>query len=108
MAGKDINRSIKIYLDGSDAGKKFETLSKKADQLTEGIAALNAQGKGQTEEAKKMEKQLESVSKQMEVQKAKTEQVNKVLKNLSGNTYKDLLSVKKQLTRELQNEQRGT
>ena len=83
-------------------------LSSKSDQLKNKIDELNASGQGNSREALSMQKQYEKLTLEMDKHQAKVSATERVLNNLSGSTYKDLIAVKKQLQKELKEEARGT
>lgn len=104
----DLNRSIKIYIDNSDAMSKAEGLRSKISELENNLKSLAAQGQKDTAGYKKQQKQLEQTGKQYGVYQNRIRETERVLKNLSGATYKELQTVQRVLRRELQQTTRGT
>lgn len=104
----DLNRSIKIYIDNSDAMSNAEKLRSKISELEGNLKSLAEQGKKDTAGYKKQQKDLEQTSKQYGAYQFKIKETERVLKNLSGATYKELDAVRKVLRRELQEASRGT
>ena len=108
MAKKDTNRSIKITLDHSDMTTKYKELAQRSQELRDSLSRLNEEGKGNTREAQAMQKQYEKTTQELQKHETKVAETQKILNDLSGATYKQLLDVKKQLQKELKNETRGT
>lgn len=104
----DLNRSIKIFIDNSDAMANAQKLENKISSLRAELQKLSAEGKRDTKEYMSQEKALNKLERSYGNYKNKISETERVLKNLSGSTYKELTSTKKMLQRELQNETRGT
>ena len=104
----DLNRSIKIYIDNSDAMAKASTLEAKITELRGELQKLNQQGKKDSHEYKSQEKALNKLERSYGNYKNKIQETERVLKNLSGSTYKELKSTRSILRRELEKETRGT
>ena len=107
MAG-DLNRSIRIYLDNSQAMTSATELEAKMKSLEKELNDLEKAGKGDTEQALKKQKVLKGLGKKYEEYKHHVAETERVLKNLSGSTYKQLINAKKELVRQLQQTERGT
>lgn len=105
---QDLNRSIKIYIDNSDAMASATKLEGKIEKLRESIAKLAAEGKKNTDEYDKEKKALDKYVRSYGNYQKTIKDTERVLKNLSGSTYKELQSTKKILLRELKEETRGT
>lgn len=105
---RDLNRSIKIYIDNSDAMANAQKLENKISQLRAELQQLNSQGKKDTKEYTSQEKALNKLERSYGNYQNKIRETERVLKNLSGATYKELIATKRVLQRELQNETRGT
>ena len=60
MAGQDLNRSIKIYIDGSEAAKGIEPVKKAIADLETKLGKLTGQEADYEEKSKQLKKQLES------------------------------------------------
>lgn len=108
MAGQDLNRSIKIYIDGSEAAKGIEPVKKAIADLEAKLGKLTGQEADYEEKSKQLKKQLESKNRTLQNYEKKVQETDRVLKNLSGATYQELLAVRKQITKSLENEVRGT
>ena len=108
MAGQDLNRSIKIYIDGSDAAQGIKPVQEAIGKLEQKLAALNNTEADYQEKSEQLKKQLDSKHRTLANYQKKVEETERVLKNLSGATYKELLAVQKNVRAELQNAVPGT
>lgn len=105
---QDLNRSIKIYIDNSDALAKAENLENRIASLRSELQKLDAEGKRDSKQHDATQKALQKLERTYGTYQNKIQETQRVLKNLSGSTYKELLAVRRELQRELRNEQRGT
>jgi len=106
--GNDLNRSVKIYIDQSDALRKMQGLSAATDDLRARLAALETSGKGTTREANTLRKSIEGNEVAMEKYAAQVKDTERVLRNLSGATRDELVRTQKQIQKELNSTARGT
>lgn len=104
----DLNRSIKIYLDNSAAMTSADELQKRIGQLESKLIDLQTAGKGNTDQAKKVEKELIAQTQKFEKYKREVADTERVLKNLSGATYNELLKAKKDIDKQLRSTTRNT
>ena len=107
MAG-DLNRSIKIYLDNSDAMTSASELETKIGELEKKLLDLRAAGEGNSKAAKKIERELTAQTQKMQKYKQEVADTERVLKNLSGATYNNLIKTKNKISTELKKVTRGT
>lgn len=105
---KDLNRSIKIYLDNSAAMTSADQLQQRIGELENKLLGLQTAGKGNTEQAKKLEKELVAQTKKFETYKQKVADTERVLKNLSGATYDELIKAKGAVDKQLKSTTRNT
>ncbi len=105
---KDLNRSIKIYIDHSDAMKKASDFANRIDKVNQKLQDLNAQGKKESPEYKKTEAELKRLTSSYDRYQAKLAQTERVLKNLSGATRGELETLQKELKRSLKDVAQGT
>ena len=105
---RDLNRSIKIFIDNSDAMANAQKLESRISSLRAELQKLSAEGKKDTKEYTSQEKAVKKLENSYASYQAKIKETERVLKNLSGATYKELTSTKRTLMRELRNETRGT
>ncbi len=104
----DLNRSIKIYLDNSSAMTSADQLEKKISELEKTLLGLQTTGKGNSAQAKKVEKELLAQTKKYEQYKREVADTERVLKNLSGATYNELLKAKREVDKQLRSTTRNT
>ncbi len=104
----DLNRSIKIYIDNSDAMANAQKLEARITELRAELRKLSSEGQRGSKEYIAQEKAVKKLEKTYGTYQQKIRETERVLKNLSGATYKELISAKRAITRELRNETRGT
>ena len=104
----DLNRSIKIFIDGSDATAGVKKIEDSISQLENKIASLDKTEKGYAKKSKELQKELENKYKTLNTYKQKVEETNRILKNLSGATYDELLAVSQNVRKELRAAVPGT
>lgn len=104
----DLNRSIKIYLDNSAAMTSADELQKRIGELEGKLLDLQTAGKGNSDQSKKIEKELTAQKKKYEDYKREVADTERVLKNLSGATYNELLRAKKEVDKQLRSSIRNT
>ncbi len=104
----DVNRSIKVYIDSTEAGKNIEGLRAYIAKLEKDLNSLNKQDPAYAANAAKMQKSIESAYNQLGKYQKSVQEVDRVLNNLSGATYKELIAVQKKIERDLKNTARGT
>lgn len=104
----DLNRSIKIYLDHSSAMESANQLKTRIGELESKFKQLQTTGQGNTVQAKKLTKELDAQTAKYESYKQKVSETNRVLKNLSGATYNELIQSKKAVEAQLKKTERGT
>lgn len=104
----DLNRSIKIYIDGNDASKGIEDVKNKIQSLESKLAGLNMTEADYADKSQKLSKELAVKKKVMADYERKVKDTDRVLRNLSGATYNELQAVQTQVRKELKNAVRGT
>ena len=104
----DLNRSIKIYLDNSAAMTSADELRQRIGELESKLLDLQTAGKGNSAQAKKIEKELAAQTKKYENYKKEVADTERVLKNLSGATYNELIRAKKEVDKQLRSTTRNT
>lgn len=105
---KDLNRSIKIYLDHSDAMKKSQDFENRISKVNEKLRELNAQGKKDSPEYKKREDELRKLNASYGRYQEKLKETERILKNLSGATRGELEALRKELNKSLKDTTRNT
>ena len=104
----DLNRSIRIYIDGSDAQAGIAKVQAAVQKLEAQLAGLNKSEANYEQRSKELQQELSNKNRTLETYRRKVQETERVLNNLSGATYKELLAVQKQVRRELQNAVPGT
>lgn len=104
----DLNRSIKIYIDGSEAQQGIAKVEAAVQKLEAKLSSLNKGEADYEAKSKDLQKELNAKTRTLETYKKKVEETDRVLKNLSGATYQELLAVQKQVRKDLQNAVPGT
>lgn len=104
----DLNRSIKIYIDGSEAQQGIAKVEASVQKLEAKLASLNKGEADYEAKSKELQKELNAKTRTLETYRKKVEETDRVLKNLSGATYQELLAVQKQVRKDLQNAVPGT
>ncbi|HEY5593151.1 MAG TPA: phage tail tape measure protein [Paludibacter sp.] len=120
--GNDFKRGIRVYLETSDYGKGIEQMVAATKKYESSLEELTAESKRMTAAGentgkkwddlqKVMKRTADQVKKSQAVEadyRAKLQQTEKVLKNLSGTSYDELITVQKKLQKELKAATRGT
>nr|DAT24374.1 MAG TPA: tail tape measure protein [Caudoviricetes sp.] len=104
----DLNRSIKIYLDNSAAMTSADELQKRIGELEDKLLDLQTAGRGNSAQAKKIERELTAQTRKYEEYKRQVADTERVLKNLSGATYNELIRAKKEVDKQLRSTTRKT
>lgn len=104
----DLNRSIKIYIDGSEAQQSIAKVEAAVQKLEAKLASLNKGEADYEAKSKELQKELNDKTRTLETYRKKVEETDRVLKNLSGATYQELMAVQKQVRKDLQNAVPGT
>lgn len=104
----DLNRSIKIYIDGSEATDSVAKVENAIQRLKDKLASLNKGEEDYAKKSKALQDELTRKNRTLEDYKKKITETERVLSNLSGATYQELLAVQRQVRKELQNAVPGT
>ncbi len=104
----DLNRSIKIYIDGTDAQQSINKIGESIQKLRDKLAALNTSEQDYVQKSKELNDKIKEKTATQERYRQKVQETERVLNNLSGATYRELLAVQKQVRKELQNAVPGT
>lgn len=108
MANNDLNRSIKIYIDGTPAAQGAATVEAAIQKLEEKLANLNKSEANYESKSKKLKKELEAKNRTLQNYKAKVQETEAVLNNLSGSSYTKLITVQAQVRKNLREATPGT
>lgn len=104
----DLNRSIKIFIDGSDAAAGVKKVEESIAKLENKLSSLDKSESGYAKRSKTLQKELENKHKTLNTYKQKVEETDRILKNLSGATYDELLTVSQKVRKELRTAIPGT
>lgn len=104
----DLNRSIKIYIDGTEAANGVKTVEAAIQKLEAKLGALNGTEANYATRSKQLQKEIEAKNKTLQTYKQKIEETNRVLNNLSGATYNQLMAVQSQVRKQLRDAVPGT
>lgn len=108
MANNDLNRSIKIYIDGTPAAQGAATVEEAIKKLEEKLANLSKGEANYESKSRKLKKELEAKNRTLQNYRAKVEETERVLNNLSGATYNELIAVQSQVRKQLRDAVPGT
>lgn len=104
----DLNRSIKIYIDGTPAAQGAATVEEAIKKLEEKLANLSKGEANYESKSRKLKKELEAKNRTLQNYRAKVEETERVLNNLSGATYNELIAVQSQVRKQLRDAVPGT
>lgn len=85
-----------------------DELQKRIGELENKLLDLQTAGRGNSAQSKKIEKELTAQKKKYEDYKREVADTERVLKNLSGATYNELLRAKKEVDKQLRSSTRNT
>jgi len=108
MGNNDTRRGIKVYLDTTDYTKGMQAIVQKTAEYTHSLQELEAAGEGNSKAADKMRQTLVRLQETENKYKNDVTQTKRVLENLSGSTYNQLIGVRKKLDAQLKNSVQGT
>ena len=104
----DINRRIKIVIDGSDAGQGIAPVTAAIEKLEAELNGLDKTSKTYEADVKRIKADLETKNKTLETYKKKIADTKRVMDNLSGATYKELTAVRELIRLQLREAVPGT
>lgn len=104
----DLNRSIKIFIDGTEASAGVKKVEESIAKLEDKLSSLDKSEAGYSKKSKSLQKELENKYKTLNTYKQKIEETDRVLKNLSGATYNELLAVSQKVRKEIRDAVPGT
>lgn len=104
----DLNRSIKIFIDGTEAAAGVKKVEESIAKLEDKLSSLDKSEAGYSKKSKSLQKELENKYKTLNTYKQKIEETDRVLKNLSGATYNELLAVSQKVRKEIRDAVPGT
>lgn len=108
MANNDLNRSIKIYIDGTPAAQGAATVEAAIQKLEKELANLSKGEANYESKSRKLKKELEAKNRTLKNYQAKVKETEAVLNNLSGSSYTKLIAVQAQVRKNLREATPGT
>lgn len=108
MADKDLTRGIRIYLDTTKYSQGMKQLSQATQEYESTLKGLQEAGKGNTEQAKRLEAQIAQNRETYQKYSAELERQKKILENLDKATYPELVAMQKKLRAQVKSSKRGT
>ncbi len=103
-----MNRRISVVIDGSQAGQGIAPVTEAIEKLESKLQGLDKTSKDYDVQVKKIKTELEKKNKTLETYKAKIAETERVMKNLSGATYKELTAVRDLIRMQLHEAVPGT
>lgn len=104
----DLNRSIKIYIDGTPAAQGIETVEAAIQKLEAKLSSLSKSEADYETKSRKIKKEIEARNRTLQNYKTKVEETGSVLNNLSGVSYTKLIAVQSQVRKQLREATPGT
>lgn len=104
----DLNRSIKIYIDGTDSAQEVNKIEAAIGKLEAKLSGLNQSEADYATKSKRLQQEINNKNKTLQTYNKKIEETNRVLKNLSGATYNELIAVQSQVRKNLRDSIPGT
>lgn len=104
----DLNRSIKIFIDGTPAAQGIAPVEAAIQKLEAKLSALNKSEANFEAKSKELKKELEAKNRTLQNYKAKVEETKQVLDNLSGASYNKLIAVQSEVRKQLREATPGT
>ena len=108
MANNDLNRSIKIYIDGTPAAQGAATVEAAIQKLEKELASLSKGEANYESKSRKLKKELEAKNRTLKNYQTKVKETETVLNNLSGSSYTKLIAVQAQVRKNLREATPGT
>lgn len=108
MANNDLNRSIKIFIDGTPAAQGVETVEAAIQKLEAKLASLSKSEANYDSKSRKLKKEIEAKNRTLQNYKTKVQETEAVLNNLSGVSYTKLIAVQSQVRKQLREATPGT
>lgn len=104
----DLNRSIKIYIDGSEATNNIAKIEESIQKLEKELSSLDKSESNYEERSQKLKKELESKNRAVTNYRKSVAETERVLKNLSGATYNELIAAQRRVRNDLRQSIPGT
>ena len=104
----DFTRGIKVYLDAQGFGKGIKEMQQLTAKYRQELQKLEAAGKGNSKQADAMRRHIENNVKAEKKYNDSLAETRRVLNNLSGATYKELVAARNKVKNQLKGMQRDT
>ena len=104
----DLNRSIKLYIDGSEATNKIDLVKESISRLEDKLKSLTGREADYAKRSQDLKKELDAKNRTLQNYEKQLAETERVLKNLSEATYNELLAVQSRVRKELRNAVPGT
>ncbi|UVV61595.1 hypothetical protein NXY01_14220 [Bacteroides fragilis] len=99
----DLNRSIKLYIDGSEATNKIDLVKESISRLEDKLRSLTGKEVDYAKRSRDLKKELDAKNRTLQNYEKQLAETERVLKSLSGATYNELLAVQSRVRKELRN-----
>ncbi|MCB5655602.1 hypothetical protein [Bacteroides fragilis] len=97
----DLNRSIKLYIDGSEATNKIDLVKESISRLEDKLRSLTGKEVDYAKRSQDLKKELDAKNRTLQNYEKQLAETERVLKSLSGATYNELLAVQSRVRKEL-------
>ena len=97
----DLNRSIKIYIDGTEAALGVKQVETAIQKLENKLASLNKSEANYNTQSRKLQQEINKKTTTLEKYKQSIRETERILSNLSGATYNELISVQSKVRKQL-------
>ena len=104
----DLNRSIKIYIDGTEAALGVKQVETAIQKLENKLASLNKSEANYNTQSRKLQQEINKKTTTLEKYKQSIRETERILSNLSGATYNELISVQSKVRKQLRDAIPGT
>lgn len=104
----DLNRSIKIYIDGTEAAQGVKQVETAIQKLEDKLAALDKTEANYNTKSRKLQQEINKKTATLEKYKKSIKETERILSNLSGATYNELISVQSKVRKQLRDAIPGT
>ncbi|USA59722.1 phage tail tape measure protein [Bacteroides fragilis] len=104
----DLNRSIKLYIDGSEATNRIDLVKESISRLEDKLRSLTGKEVDYAKRSQDLKKELDAKNRTLQNYEKQLAETERVLKSLSGATYNELLAVQSRVRKELRNAVPGT
>lgn len=96
----DLNRSIKIYIDGTEAALGVKQVETAIQKLENKLASLNKSEANYNTQSRKLQQEINKKTTTLEKYKQSIRETERILSNLSGATYNELISVQSKVRKQ--------